>query len=130
MRKVLICFFIPLILSSCYSADDIPKNIIKPEKMKVILWDVIRAQTLAQETALKDSNLNVAIETKELSKKVFKIHKTDSIHFVQSYNWYVKHPASLKLIFDSLYAQKQRINELELRKKEKAAGHPLKNEMK
>ena len=39
-----------------------------------------------------------------------------------------KHPILLKTIFDSLYAQKQRKNELRLKKREKAAGHPLPNE--
>lgn len=130
MRKVLIYFFIPVFLFSCYNADKIPKNIIKPKEMKSLLWDVLRAQTLAQKTAFKDSTLDIASETKVLSQKVFEIHKTDSAQFVQSYNWYVKHPVSLKLIFDSLYAQKRRINELELKKKEKVAGHPLKNEVK
>lgn len=130
MRKVLIYSFISVLLFSCYSADKVPKNIIKPKEMKSILWDVMRAQTLAQETAIKDSTLDVAIETKVLSQKVFEIHNTDSAHFAQSYNWYVKHPVSLKLIFDSLYSQKQRINESELKRKEKAAGHPLKNEIK
>ena len=94
--------------------------------MKSILWDVMRAQTLAQEISIKDSTMDVAIETKILSQKVFEIHKTDSMHFVQSYNWYVKHPETLKLIFDSLYAQKQRKSELELQRKEKVEGHPLK----
>ena len=130
MRKALIYSFISVFLFSCYSADKIPKDIIKPEKMKSILWDVMRAQTLAQETALKDSTLDVAIETKILSQKVFEIHKTDSLHFVQSYNWYVMHPETLKLIFDSLYVQKQRKNELDLRTKEKAAVQPLKKKLK
>ena len=127
MRKALIYFFISITLFSCYSADKAPKNILKPEKMKGILWDVIRAQTLAQQTALKDSNLDVAIETKILTQKVFEIHKTDSAHFAQSYNWYVKHPETFKPIFDSLYVQNQRKNELELRRKEKASGHPSSN---
>lgn len=128
MKKLFICLFTVFIFS-CNSADKVPANIIKPKEMKSILWDVIRAQTLAQETSLKDSTLDVAVETKILSQKVFEIHKTDSTQFAQSYNWYVRHPESLKLIFDSLYAQKQRKNELELRKKEKFAGHVLKNEI-
>ncbi|MEO6893724.1 MAG: DUF4296 domain-containing protein [Ginsengibacter sp.] len=125
MRKVLIYFFISVFLSSCYSVDEVPKNIINPKEMKSLLWDVLSAQTLAQKNAFKDSTLDIASETKVLSQKVFEIHKTDSVRFAQSYNWYVKHPVSLKLIFDSLYAQKQRIKEFELKKKEKIAGHPL-----
>ena len=127
MRKAIIYSFSLVCLWSCRPSDKIPENIIKPEKMKSILWDVIRAQSLAQETAAKDTTLSVATETKILSQKVFEIHKTDSVRFAQSYSWYVKHPETLKLIFDSLYAQKQRLRELNLLQREKQAGHPLEN---
>ena len=93
--------------------------------MKNILWDVMRAQTLVQQTSLKDTTVSVPVEINVLSKKIFKIHNTDSSHFIESYNWYVKHPAALKLIFDSLYTQKQRESETRLKKKEKALNHPL-----
>ncbi len=125
MIKVFIYVFISIFLFSCYSVDKAPDNIIKPKEMKSILWDVMRAQTLAQQTSLKDSTINMAIETKLLSQKIFEIHQTDSTHFVESYNWYVKHPDVLKIIFDSLYAQKQREGDLRLKKKEKALHHPL-----
>ena len=91
--------------------------------MQSILWDVMRAQTLANQIAIKDSSVNAAVETKSFSQKIFQIHKTDSLNFNKSYNWYVKHPDALKLIFDSLYAQKERENTLRL--KEKNRPHPL-----
>ena len=90
--------------------------------MKSILWDVMRAQSLSREIALKDSTVDLAIKTKSLTQNVFEIHKTDSAQFNKSYNWYVKHPSDLKLIFDSLYVQKERKNNLPLRMKKKY-GH-------
>ena len=125
MSRLLIYIFISLFLFSCYSVDKPPANIIKPKEMKSILWDVMRAQTLAQQTSLKDTLVNVAEETNLLSKKIFSIHHTDSSHFIESYNWYVKHPETLKIIFDSLYVQKQRENEVRVKKKEKILHHPL-----
>ncbi len=125
MIKTLAYIFISVFLFSCYSVDKAPGYIIKPKEMKSILWDVMRAQTLAQETSLKDSSIDQAVEIKLLSQKIFEIHKTDSAHFVKSYNWYVKHPDLLKIIFDSLYSQKQRETELRLKEKEKALGHPM-----
>lgn len=118
MRNPLIYIFVSVLLFSCYSADNIPETVIKPKEMKSILWDVMRAQTLAQETSFKDTTVTIAEKTNLLSKKIFKIHHTDSTHFVESYNWYVKHPAVLKVIFDSLYIQKQRESETSLNKKE------------
>jgi len=87
--------------------------------MKSVLWDVMRAQSLAREIALKDSTVDLAIKTKSLTQKVFEIHKIDSAQFIESYNWYVKHLTDLKLIFDSLYAQKERENRLQVKKKTK-----------
>ena len=125
MSKFIIYIFFSVLLFSCYSVDKIPKNIIKPKEMKGILWDVMRAQTLAQQTSMKDSTITVVGETALLSKKIFQIHGTDSAKFVESYNWYVKHPETLKLIFDSLYTQKQRESDSILKKKEKMLHHPL-----
>lgn len=112
-------FFLILLsmLLSCGKNNKPPSSLIQPKEMQSILWDVMRAETLASEIARKDSAIDVAIETKSLSQKVFNIHKTDSATFNKSYNWYVKHPDVLKIIFDSLYIQKERENNLHLRKK-------------
>ena len=121
--KSFICLIFSVIIISCNSENKPPSDIIQPKEMQSILWDVMRAQTLANQIAIKDSSVNAAVETKSLSQKIFQIHKTDSSHFNKSYNWYVKHPDALKLIFDSLYAQKERENTL--RFKEKNGPHPL-----
>lgn len=116
MIKNFIYFIFSVVLFSCYTKDKPPSNIIQPKEMKSILWDVIRAQSLAGEIARRDTSVNFTFETKALSQKVFDIHKTDSTHFNQSYNWYIRHPVALKLIFDSLYVQKQRENNLRFKK--------------
>jgi hypothetical protein len=124
MIKLFILFIFSAIIISCNSGNKTPSNIIQPKEMQSILWDIMRAQTLANEIALKDSSVNAVVETKSLSQKIFQIHKTDSSNFNKSYNWYVKHPDALKLIIDSLYVQKERENTLRL--KEKNGPHPLK----
>lgn len=116
MMKYFIYVIFSMTLFSCYSKDKVPSDIIKPEEMKGIMWDVMRSQALANELALKDSTIDKAIKTKLLVQKVFEIHKTDSVHFNESYNWYIKHPLKLKPIFDSLYAQKQKLNSFDLKK--------------
>lgn len=117
MIKNFIYFIFSIFLFSCYTGDKAPGDVIQPKEMKNILWDVMRAQSLAGEIARRDSSVNLAIETKVLSTKVFDIHKTDSAHFIKSYNWYLKHPVALKIIFDSLYEQKQRDGRLHIKDK-------------
>lgn len=116
MKKIFYLIFL-MMFFSCGKSKIPPSTVIQPKEMQSILWDVMRAETLASEMGRKDSSVDVAIETKALSQKVFVIHKTDSASFNKSYNWYVKHPDVLKIIFDSLYIQKERENNLESRKK-------------
>lgn len=116
MIRIIIYFIFSILLFSCYNANKAPSGIIKPEEMKSILWDVMRAQSLSREIVLKDSTIDLAIKTKSLTQKVFEIHKTDSAQFNKSYNWYIKHPDVLKRIFDSIFAQKQREDNQELKK--------------
>ena len=110
MNRFFYCIFL-IILFSCSSQNKAPSGIIQPKEMKNIMWDVMRAQALAVEITRKDSSLNDTAETKALVQKVFEIHKIKFVDFDKSYNWYIKHPEAMKVIFDSLYTQKQR-NEL------------------
>ncbi|MDQ6845165.1 MAG: DUF4296 domain-containing protein [Bacteroidota bacterium] len=97
---------------SCSGKNDTPQGIIKPKEMSGIMWDVLRAQNFAAEIARKDSSINVAAQTKVLTQKVFEIHKINASLFDKSYNWYTSHPDMLETIFDSLYTQKERENDL------------------
>lgn len=110
MRKCIsyIAFFCAVFFCACVSKDKVPSSVMQPEKMKSVLWDVMRAQFMAIEMVKKDSLSNKTAETKALTQKVFKIHKITEADFDKSYNWYVKHPDVMRVIFDSLYTQKQR----------------------
>ena len=110
--------FIPIcMLFSCSGKNKIPSGIIPSKEMSAIMWDILSAQSLANEIARKDSSLNVDAETKTLTQKVFEIHKITPSSFDKSYDWYSSHPNILRLMFDSLYSQKQRENDLLLREK-------------
>ena len=108
MKQLLFYFFCLVALFSCSSKDKVPKSMIQPEKMEDVLWDVMRMQFLAEEKAAADSGINQEEELKELTEKVFDIHKVTGKKFDKSYNWYVKHPTILKRIFDSMQVRKQK----------------------
>jgi len=107
MRSVAI-FIVSCILFSCSGKNKVPPGIIPQKEMQNILWDVIRAQAMAEEVAQKDSGINKPAETKALMQKVFEIHKIKSLDFDKSYNWYTNHPEVMRLIFDSLNVQKRK----------------------
>lgn len=115
--KVIFCFVLILVLFSCSDRNKIPSGIIPAKEMSAIMWDVIRAQVLANEVSRKDSSINVESQTKTFTQKVFEIHHVTSAFFDKSYDWYSSHPNILKLMFDSLYTQKQRENDLQMKEK-------------
>lgn len=108
MMKNLFIILSTLFLISCSSDVEVPKDILKEEKMKAVLWDVMRAQYLATQIAGTDSLTTVAAETKVLTNKIFDIHHITPEEFEKSYGWYIKHPKLMSALFDSLLVQKQR----------------------
>ncbi|MEO6819131.1 MAG: DUF4296 domain-containing protein [Ginsengibacter sp.] len=107
MNRIL-CIFLLLSLVACSSKENAPSNVLPDSKMKSVLWDVMRAEFLAQHNARKDSTINLNAETRVLTEKVFEIHKISAKDFDRSYNWYTAHPDQMQLMLDSLYIQKQR----------------------
>ena len=128
--KQLISLLCIVVLSSCYSKNEVPGSIIQPDKMGNVLWDVMRMQFLAEEMSLSDSSVNKDQELKKLTEKVFKIHKITSVNFEKSYDWYIKHPELMKRIFDSIQIQKQRIHDGPQIIEESPDPGPLRNRIK
>lgn len=114
MIKRLLYLVVFGILVSCSSKNKAPSSIIQPEEMKSVLWDVMRAQNLAVTVSRSDTTTNTIAVTKALTEKIFQIHKISAEDFNKSYNWYIRHPELMRLMFDSLYSQKQRANRLQL----------------
>jgi hypothetical protein len=106
--KRIICFFLMLSLAACSAKESAPSNVLPESKMKSVLWDVTRAQFLAEHNARRDSAINLNAETRLLTEKVFGRYKITSGDFERSYNWYTSHPDQLQVLLDSLYTQKQR----------------------
>lgn len=117
MSKHFIYCALFLFLFSCSGKDEVPSDVIQPKNMKSILWDVMSAQSLAIVLQRQDSAIKTIPETEVLTQRVFEIHKMTVGEFNKSYNWYIKHPEALALIFDSLYTQKQRDNMLEMERR-------------
>ena len=106
--KRIICLFFITILVACSAKENAPSNVLSGSEMKSVLWDVMRAQFLAQYNAKQDSTINLSAETRTLTEKVFEIHKITSKKFDRSYDWYTAHPDQMLVMLDSIYKQKQR----------------------
>jgi Domain of unknown function (DUF4296) len=100
--------FLAVLLFSCTGKNDIPKRILKPDKMQDVFWDYIRADIYATDYIKKDSSKNSSIENLRLQDKVFKLHHTSREAFYESYTWYSNHRALMKVMLDSMIARKER----------------------
>jgi|GEM_PF-1351346 len=87
-------------LSSCRSEKEkVPDNLLPPERMREILWDLIRADMYVKDH-ISDSmkaDRNIAFY-----KEIFQIHKTSQEQFRESYLYYKAHPGEMKSMLDSL----------------------------
>ena len=109
---ILIC-----LLAACRSPNKIPNDIIGIDKMKFIVWDMIRAGALAEnqygkdtgKAKLKSSDM-LKFKNVELFQQVFIVHKISKDQFYKSYRYYEEHADKNKILMDSVsaYANRQR----------------------
>ena len=108
------CILIIAIVVSCFSCkESIPSEIIKPEKMQDILWDILKADALSQQITTRDSAKSLAAENIKLTNQVFLIHNITKEQFEKSYSYYVQHPDIMRTILDSITAKQTRMSYVE-----------------
>jgi len=102
MRSFLIVtiFFL---MQACSNKDKLPQGVLPKEKMREIMWDMIRAGEFLQSYVLpKDSTINKAAEHQKWYDKIYEIHKTNKADFEKSYAYYKAHPMLMKDMLDTL----------------------------
>ena len=97
------CFFI-----SCDSKNKIPAGVLKPDKMRAVLWDVIRVEAFTTGFIKKEAAMNVDVQNATLQQKVFAVHKVSKETFYKSYVFYKSNRQLFKPILDSLISAANR----------------------
>lgn len=107
MKHLLWCF---LLFGAACSPGKMPGNIIPPEKMKTIVFDLLKADTYVNNFVLKDTTLRSKEQHINMYEQVFLIHKITRKDFYNSLTYYQQHPDVNKKLFDSTlsYANRQR----------------------
>ena len=99
-------FFVGLVLfTSCNNKDKMPDGILKPDKMQVVLWDVIKADAFTTEFIKIDTLKNAAAENLKLQQQIFAIHRVTKVDFYNSYDYYKSNTPMFKKILDSMIIQ-------------------------
>ena len=102
MRSFLIVtiFFL---MQACSNKDRLPQGVLPKQRMREIMWDMIRAGEFLQSYVLsKDSTINKAAEHQKWYDKIYEIHKTSRAAFEKSYTYYKAHPMLMKEMLDTL----------------------------
>jgi hypothetical protein len=95
-------------LFSC--SDKTNKDILPPEKMEVVLWDLMRADEFALNFIKLDSLKTIRDESLKLYDTIFQIHKIDKDRFKKSFIYYKNNPKLLQPIFDSIEVRLNKYN--------------------
>ena len=108
MIRIYTLFFTLFLLSSCTSKNEIPENVLKPEKMQAVLWDIINADAFVKEFIQKDSTKDADKENLKLQQQIFAIQKVSKEEFYRSYDYYKTNTPVFKQIIDSMITRAER----------------------
>ncbi|MER3497191.1 MAG: hypothetical protein C4308_00415 [Chitinophagaceae bacterium] len=78
------------------------QQVLPPQKMKDVLWDLVRADFYVSDFIMHDSLKNKKHESQELYNEVFRIHHITKEQVKSSIIYYQSHPEEFKPILDSL----------------------------
>ena len=104
-------YILLILLAACNDRSGIPKDIIPPDSMQVIMKDVIVAAEYSSMYLAKDSLKKDKVKSnQDLLEAVFQIHHISKDKFLTSLHFYQSRPDLNKQIFDSLsaYANRKR----------------------
>lgn len=95
-------FFLSLLLAACAGGSSIPKDVLPPERLGPVLYDVIRADELVDYLQNTDSSFRRFAKRASLYDTIFQLHAIKKEDFRKSLQYYQGHPDLLKIVLDSL----------------------------
>lgn len=101
MRHYIVVFHL-LFVCAC-SSSPVPRGVLLPERMKTIVFDLIRTDEFLNSFISKNSTVDIRKKRSILYNQVFKVNNTSKDEFFSSYKYYQQHPDIQKNLFDSLY---------------------------
>lgn len=106
-----ILFFLMVIgglLAGCRGNSN--EQLLDINEMKLIVWDMLKADELYTMQQVKDSSLRIQKKNLEYYEKIFAYHKISRSTFYKSFTYYEAHPLEMKELLDSIdqYATRER----------------------
>lgn len=86
---------------------------IPTDKMKVIIWQLMKADEFYTRASSKDSTFKKTHKNVQFYQQIFDLNKVDRVQFYKQMDYLERHPIAFKLVMDS-------VNELSKREKNTA----------
>jgi predicted S18 family serine protease len=86
------------------------EQLLDINEMKLIVWDMLKADELYTMQQAKDSTLRIQKKNLEYYEKIFAYHKISRATFYKSFTYYEAHPLEMKELLDSIdqYATREK----------------------
>jgi hypothetical protein len=105
MRSILSFVLFAIILFSCGRKEK-RADVLSQNKMREVMWDMIRTDQWVSDQLIKDSSKNKKEESIKLYEEVFHIHGITKDEFKKSLDYYSSRPDLFRPIIDSLAKRK------------------------
>ena len=86
------------------------EQLLDINQMKVIVWDMLKADELYTVQQVKDSTFRLQKKNLEYYEKIFAYHKINHSTFYNAFAYYEAHPLQMRELLDSIdqYATRER----------------------
>jgi len=109
MRYFFSFLMVSLLIFACSDKKKFPADIIKPEKMKLVMWDFVKADVLSQEFTKREHPGTDTLENVKMQQIIFNKYKISKSEFYKSYEYYYSHPDLMNALLDSITASQNKI---------------------
>ncbi|MFM1929423.1 MAG: hypothetical protein RL387_751 [Bacteroidota bacterium] len=105
MRKI--CLIVCLFVFSCQDKE-LPKNMVPFEKMKVVLYQLMKADEYYTRMVSADTAMQLEKKNIQYYKQIFELNKVNRNDFYETLTYLQKRPIEFKELMDSAYALSKR----------------------
>lgn len=109
MRYFFSFLMVSLLFFACSDKKQFPTDIIKPEKMKLVMWDFVKADVLSSEFTKRQHPGTDTLENVKMQQIIFNKYKITKAEFYKSYEYYYSRPDLMNALLDSITASQNKI---------------------
>ena len=102
-------FMLMASLCACSGKETFPSDVLKPEKMRLVMWDFVKADVYTEEFTKREHPGTDTLENMKLQLMIFSKHHITKNQFYKSYQYYYSHPELMTALLDSISASQNKI---------------------